>query len=342
MTDTSDTPTPDPAQTEPAKIITVTLNPSLDRTLTTLFLAPGHYNSATSPTRLDPAGRGVNISRALHGLGVPTHAVILLGRDANGRAYEALLSDEQCPLTILHHQGHTRSNMVIVDTGHNHETVIWDQGSTVTRDEQRAVRSTMTDLINRGDAVVFAGSLPDNARRDTYALLTSLAQTAGAAVAINAGGGDVLQLSLQARPLLTYLTQRQLEGLFNYPVRSDEEVLYTINQLRKRGVRRVLVGISDANRAYLVTEEGVWMAEWPEASGSQFGSAEALVAGYLAGRVNGRPFGHALKLGALMAAYTGTQVGHEFGQFDDLEAQIDRVNVTPCDVLDDRIVVPGQ
>lgn len=339
----TETPTPDPAPAPVKnKVLTVTLNPSLDRTLTTHFLAPGYHNSVSGPTRLDPAGRGVNISRALHRLGVPTHAIIVLGRDANGRAYEALLKEEAFPMTVLHHQGHTRSNMIIVDTGHNHETVIWDQGSTVTPDEQRAVRNTMTGLINRGDTVVFAGNLPDNARRDTYAVLTSLAQTAGAAVAINAGGGDVLRLSLQARPLLTYLTQHQLEVLFNYPVRSDEEVLYNINLLRKYGVRRVLVGISGATRAYLVTDEGVWMAQWPEASGSQSGSAEALVAGYLAGRVNGRPFGHALKLGALMAAYTGTQLGHEFGQFDDLEAQVDHVNVTPCDVLDDRIIVPKQ
>lgn len=336
----TDVPTPDPALAEPAKIITVTLNPSLDRTLTTHFLAPGYYNSASGPTRLDPGGRGVNISRALHRLQVPTHAIILLGRDANGRAYQALLSEEQFPMTILHHEGHTRSNMVIVDTGHNHETVIWDQGSTITRDEQRGVRVTMIDLINSGDTVVFAGSLPDNARRDTYAALTSLAQTAGAAVAINAGGGDVLQLSLQARPLLTYLTQQQLEGLFNFPVRSDEDVLYCVNLLRDGGVRRVLVGISDAQRAYLITEVGVWMAEWPEASGSRSGGAEALVAGYLAGRVNGRPFGHALKLGALMVAYTGTQLGHEFGKIEDLEDQLDLVHVTPCDVLGDKIIVP--
>ncbi len=70
------------------KVITVTLNPSLDRTVTTHFLALGYHNRTTATTRLDPAGRGVSVSRALHALGVETHAVVVLGHDANGRAYE--------------------------------------------------------------------------------------------------------------------------------------------------------------------------------------------------------------------------------------------------------------
>ncbi len=317
----------------PPKVITVTLNPTLDRTMTTRFFAPGYYNHVIEPARTDPAGRGIDISRALHRLNVPTHAIILLGRDANGRAYADLLRDEHFPMTILHHSGHTRGNLVIVDAGHNHETIVFDAGSTVTKDEQRAVRTTMTNLINRGDTVVFAGSLPENVRRDTYAVLTSLVQTAGAAVAINAGGGDVLELSLQAKPVMVYLTQQQMEGLFNYPVRSDEEVIYVANEIRKRGVRRVLVGISRAERAYLVTEEGVWRAEWPEASGSHSGTVEALIAGYLAGRVRGRSFGHSLRLGALMAAYTIAHVGHQFGTLEDLETHLEEAHATPHDVF---------
>lgn len=322
-------------QMTPPKVITVTMNPTLDRTMTTHFFAPGYHNHVTEPSRLDSAGRGVNISRALFGLGVSTHAIIMLGRDANGRAYEDLLAQEQYPKTILHHSGHTRSNLVITDTGHNHETVIFDHGSTVTRDEQRAMRSTMTSLINKGDSVVFAGSLPDNVSLDTYAVLTSLVQTAGAAVAINAGGGEVLERSLKAKPVLVYLTQQQLEGLLNYPVRSDEEVIYTANQIRARGVRRVLVGMSHQQRAYLITGEGVWRADWPEVSGTHSGGVEALIAGYLAGRMKGRSFGHALRLGALMAAYTVARVGQQFGTVEDLEEHLDEATAVPCDVFDD-------
>lgn len=113
------------------KVITVMPNPSLDRTLATSFLAVGYHNVASEATRLDPAGCGVSISRALHVLGVPTHAIVLIGHDATGHEYQTLLAEEQFPITILRRDGRTRSNIVIHDTGLNNEAMILeDRAST--------------------------------------------------------------------------------------------------------------------------------------------------------------------------------------------------------------------
>jgi 1-phosphofructokinase len=319
---------------EPKKVITVTLNPSLDRTVTTHYLSPGYHNRATDTTRLDPAGRGVSISRALHALGVPTHAVILLGYDPNGRAYEALLSTERFPMTILRREGSTRSNIIVVDTGHNQETMLLEDCDTITRADRRMVSDALVNLIKPGDSVVFAGSLPGGVRADTYAMLTSLAQGAGAAVAINAGGGEALDQSIQARPMLIYVTQRQLEGLFNMPVRAYSDVLYCADRLCERRVRRVLIAMEESDQAFLKTETGAWITHWPQVTGTHSGHAEALIAGYLAGRLSGRPFDEALYLGGAMAAYTVSQVGHEFGTLRDIESVVDGVNVIPADEID--------
>jgi fructose-1-phosphate kinase PfkB-like protein len=276
----------------------------------------------------------VSISRALHALGVPTHAVILLGHDPNGRAYEALLSEEQFPMTILRRVGRTRSDIIIVDTGHKQQTVIREDPDSITRDDRRMVSDALVNLIQPGDTVVFGGTLPGGVRPDTYALLTSLAQGKGAAVAINAGGGEPLALAIQARPRLVYVTQTQLEPLFNIPVRAYGDVLHCAGEMVKRGVERVLVAMDDSNQAFLVTETGAWMARWPAATGTLSGRAEALIAGYLAGRLNGRPFDKALRLGGALAAYTASQVGQEFGTLRDVESLVGEVEVIPADQLD--------
>jgi 1-phosphofructokinase len=325
---------------EPKKVITVTLNPSLDRTVTTHYLSPGYHNRTTGTTRLDPAGRGVSISRALYALGVPTHAVILLGADPNGRAYEALLDEEEFPMTILRRAGRTRSNIIIVDTGHKHETVLLEDADTISREDRRVVSNALVELIKPGDSVVFAGTLPVGARPDTYAMLTSLAQGAGAAVAINAGGGEALEQSIQARPTLIYVTQAQLEGLFNIPVRAYSDVVYCAEKLRERRVRRVLIAMEDSNQAFLMTETGAWVARWPEGVGTRSGDAEALIAGYLAGRLDKRSFSEALHRGAAMAAYTVSQVGHEFGTLRDVELMVGEVEVTPAAEID-RMAQPS-
>ena len=332
--------TPNEAARREKKVVTVTLNPSLDRTLTTHFLSLGYHNRTTETTRLDPAGRGVDVSRALHSLGVPTHAIILVGHDATGRAYQALLTEEQFPITILRREGRTRSNISILDTGHNNQTVILEECGELTRADRQAVANALIESIEPGDTVVFAGSLPPGARNDTYALLTSLAEAKGAAVAVNAGGGEPLLMALRARPRLLYLTQTQAEGLFNFPVRAYEDVLYCARQLQEQGATRVLIAMEKPQGAFLVAETGAWMATWPEISGTRSGRAEALIAGYLAARFQQRPFDEALKLGAAAAAYTVSQVGHEFGTMRDIEECMAQVTVVSTDALADNPDIP--
>lgn len=324
-------------QSEPTKVITVTLNPALDRTLMTRFLSQGYHNHVTEPTRLHPAGRGVSISRALHRLGVPTHAVILVGEDPTGRAYQSLLVEEEFPMTMLRRSGQTRSNIHIYDVGHNTHTVIKDESGGVTRLDRQAVANALIRLVNPGDTVVFAGSLPGDVRTDTYAVLTSLVQTMGAVVAINAGGGEPLASSIPVRPLLIYLSQTQLEGLFNIPVRAFEDVVGCAHKLQERGVRRVLVAMEQRESAFLVTEHGTWWADWPDISATHTGRAEALIAGYLAGRLQGRSFAASLRLGALMSAYTVTRPGSEFGTMHDLEQHLEEVTVTSADTVDELV-----
>ncbi len=315
------------------KVITVTLNPSLDRTLTTHFLSLGYHNRTTDTTRLDPAGRGVNVSRALHALGMPTHAIVVVGHDATGRAYQALLAEEQFPITILRREGRTRSNISILDTGHGHQTIILEESGELARADRQAVANALIELIETGDTVVFAGSLPPGARSDSYAVLTSLAEAKGGAVAINAGGGEPLLRAIRARPRLLYLTQTQAEGLFNFPVRAYEDVLYCAHQLQEQGAPRVLIAMEKPEGAFLVTEAGAWMASWPEISGTRSGRAEALIAGYLAGRLQRLSFEESLRLGAAAAAYTVSQVGHEFGTRRDIEDNLEQVTVVSSDDL---------
>lgn len=325
-----------PAETTRApKVVTVTLNPSLDRTLTTHFLAVGYHNRATEATRLDPAGRGVNVSRALHALGVPTHAIILVGHDPTGRAYQALLAEESFPITILRREGQTRSNVTIADTGHSHETVILEDGEGVSYASLREVADHMLQIIEPGDQVVFAGSLPPGVRTDTYAWLTSVAQTMGAHVAVNAGGGEALRQALQARPGLIYLMQNQLEGLFNYPVRAVEDVIYCAEQLRQQRAGQVLVGMNDADSALLVSEEGNWYVDLTDdVLGSRTGQAEALIAGYLAGRLDDLSVEESLELGAMAAAYVVAHLGTEFGTLKQVKRYARQVGVISLDRLD--------
>lgn len=301
-------------------IITVTLNPSLDRTLITHYLGIGYHNRTIEATRLDPAGDGFTISRALHQLSCRTHAVVLLGTDATGSAYRALAAEEAFPFTALTQEGQTRSSTILLDTGTGLETQITDEGSPVTETALDNARDTLRSLARPGDIVVFAGPLPKNAPKDTYARLTEVVHGCGARVAVSASGA-ALGDTLPAAPDMITLTQVELEGYFNYPVRELDDILTCARKIQEQGAESVLVEIREKDLALLASgEDALVVGVSLEHGGTTSGVWPAMIAGFLAERARRQTFDKALVTGAAAAGYTAAQVGHEFGTLIEVEA----------------------
>src|SRR5512137_242525 len=94
-------------------IYTVTLNPALDRTLTVPSLRLGELNRARS-VRLDHSGKGINVSRALRLLGVPSRIIAFLG-GGTGRAIRDGLAAEGLDVCCAEVADETRQNITVVD-----------------------------------------------------------------------------------------------------------------------------------------------------------------------------------------------------------------------------------
>jgi 1-phosphofructokinase len=310
-------------------VITITLNPSLDRTLVVHYLAVGYQNRAREATRLDAAGKGVNIARALHQLNCPTRAIVLLGDDATSKAFRSIIADEGFGTTAITVSGSTRSNIVILDDGNHTETSIIDEGATITQADLELVVGTMQQQIKPGDFIVLAGSLPQGAPPDTFAYLCRVAQDIGAQVAI-VSSGEPLEKALAARPMLVDLSQTEAESFFNFPVRVKEDVLSCARQLRSQGAQQVLIEMRTIDHVLLVTDEGEWEADLPppQEGGTSTGIWSALRAGFLAGWAQKRPLPESLELGVAAAAYAAEQIGTAFGSREEIEPYRSGIVVT--------------
>lgn len=326
-------------ETQEPNVITVTLSPSLDRTLITHYLAVGYHNRTEESTRLDPAGQGVDIARALHSLVRRAHALVLIGDDPTGRSYQALLAAERFEHTVIRVHGRTPSNTIILDTGNRHETQILEEREEISRDDLVEVAHRLKQLVQPGDLVVFAGPLPPGVSDDTYAWLVDLAQEAGAKVGL-VTSGEALREALPAGPELVAVSRLQMEAFFNYPVRTRAAVLESARSLVEMGARMVLVEIRRDGEAFLVNEEGCWHANLvlDEETGTTSGVWDAFVGGFLAGRMSEMSPPEALELAAATGTYAGAHIGHEFGSYQEVREVLEQVQVTPCDELEPEVL----
>lgn len=314
-----------------SKNITVTLNPSLDETITVSHLNLGYHNVTADTMYLDASGRGVNVSRALKLLDVNTHALVLLGNDAMGHAYKGLLTEQDFTSTIVRHDGHTRSDTIIFDKGEDNETHIIDEGEGATTDDIETVINKLRELVTPNDTVILAGNLPRNLKNDTYARISSVMDELQATVVVMSGR-DGLDVTLQSKPELVAVTRLELETYFNYPVRTFADMMGCAQKLMADGAKAVVVITDNFDGAVFANHEMELMVKMEtDTSGTDSGVADSMVAGYLAGIQQGKSVREAFQLGAAAVIYAADKIGNKFGTRSDLDALLDRVQVLEFD-----------
>jgi 1-phosphofructokinase len=313
------------------KFVTVTLSPSLQRTLVIHYLAEGYANRVEEPERLDPGGEGLRLARALRRLGADVHAVILLGRDATGRAYHALVAEEDLQVSVIYAGGTTPSDTCILDTGTEQETRIWAGEMSMGEEETQQLIGALEAVVEPDDTVILAGPLPPDVPEEIYGRLARTAHGTGAQLVL-ATEETALEEALPAKPELVALSQLACEALFNYPVRVLEDLVSSCRKLRQRGAQAALAETEDSG-AILVTADGVWQVELPDkVRGTRSGIWEAMLAGFLSGRALQQPVEAALELGGAAAVHTANAIGVEFGSADEVEEHRPDVTVQALDI----------
>lgn len=196
-------------------IITVTPNPGLDLTYTLPESSDADVDvhRATSST-LEASGKGVNISRALAKIGVPTCAVLPAG-GPTGRYLAELLDDEQVPHRITSQAGDTRVNTTALRPGGVTVKLNGPGGAVDSAEQKDLLRETALALeeARRGTKaaiwVAICGSLPPGVDTRLVVDLVDLAHGSGAKCAVDASG-DALAAALGAHADLVAPNRQEL------------------------------------------------------------------------------------------------------------------------------------
>jgi 1-phosphofructokinase family hexose kinase len=278
-----------------SSILTVTLNPSVDTTLTipSPFMV-GETNRVEHVLKL-PGGKGINVARVLHTLGVPVQVSGLAGGPA-GEFLRTGLAEVGIPSTFLPITGASRTCTAVVERASHRVTEINEPGPTITETEAQAFLDLYERLLPGALAVVLSGSLPLGLPDDYYTLLLHRAQAAGVSCILDTSDGP-LRLGLSAHPLLVKPNAAESEQFLGKEVHSVEDAVGVGQSMRKQGAQMVAV-TRGGEGAVLVTEMGSWVAGLQVANPlSGVGSGDAFVAGFIAGLLRAVELREATSLG---------------------------------------------
>ncbi|MER7755066.1 1-phosphofructokinase [Kitasatospora sp. NPDC097643] len=291
-------------------IVTITPNPSLDRTYELGTLTLGEVNRA-GHDRLDPGGKGVNVSRALTAAGHRTTAVLPLG-GLSGGLLSDLLRHQGIDVAAVAIAGDTRINVSIAENGGS-LTKINAVGPELSAAESAALLARVRDTqqAGRGNGntvgwLACCGSLPRGLAPEWYAELVAQVHSGGARIALDTSGPALLA-ALSARPDVVKPNREELAEAVGRPVATVGDAVDAAGELRKRGAQQVLASLG-ADGMLLIAEEGSWYGSAPVAVvRSDVGAGDASLAGFLgAGGTGPEALAAALAHGAAAVQLPGS------------------------------------
>lgn len=303
-------------------IVTVTLNPSLDRAMEIDALVRGEVIRAAS-AHIDPGGKGVNVSRALLANGVASRAVLPCGGEEGAQLVD-LLRAEGVDLVAVPIAGRTRSNITLAEPDGT-VTKINESGPVLAAAEFAAVTEAVLAAADTAHWVVACGSVPPGLSVRAFGELCARLVAAGVRLAVDTSG-PALRAAADAGAALVKPNREELAEAVGTPLRSLGDVVEAAERLRGWGAGAVLASLG-ADGAVLVDRDGVVTGESPvEQPRSTVGAGDALLAGFLAGGARGS---EALAEGLAWGAAAVSLPGSRMPGPDDLNRHTVRLHPRP-------------
>jgi len=276
-------------------IVTLTANPSLDRTVALPSpLLRGEVQRAVSVSQ-ESGGKGVNVSRALVASGLETVAV-LPGGDSD--PVLAGLRDGGVPYAALPIHEPLRTNVALTEPD-GVTTKINEPGPVLSDDQQEALIGLLLERSRGASWVVLAGSLPPGVPADFYATVTrrlrSMNDGAAPRIAVDSSGaplaaavsGDAAGMPDLLKPNAEELAELAAAAGFATASTADEleadpeAAAAAAAAVVRSGVGAVLATLGSKG-AVLVTSDGAWLATHPPVKAvSTVGAGDSSLAGYL-------------------------------------------------------------
>ncbi|MBQ7309395.1 MAG: 1-phosphofructokinase [Clostridia bacterium] len=292
-------------------IYTVTLNPSIDYIVKMNTFRLGAVNRASSEIAL-PGGKGINVSVMLSRLGVENTALGFLAGFTGEEIRRAVRARHCREDFIFLESGFSRIN-VKLKTGE--ETEINGNGPKISSADMNQLMRKLQNLA-KDDVLVLSGSVPSSLAPTIYREIMACLTEQGVRIVVDAAR-SLLTDVLPCGPFLVKPNHHELGEIFGVRIDSRAEAAVYARKMQRMGAANVLVSMAEKG-AVLAAEDGcVYECDAPQGRVvNSVGAGDSMVAGFLAGYLNGGDFEKALMLG--IAAGSASAFSEDLAEKEDV------------------------
>ena len=262
-------------------ILTVTLNPCVDKSIALDTLTLGTFNPGVEAHDV-AGGKATNVARMVKHLGAPVKSLVLLGGET-GRLVERLIrTRDGVELTVVSTAAATRTIVTVYERDRKRATTYVEPNPRVTEHEASELMAQYAHALDGVEIVCFGGSAPDHALDNTYRRMIEQAKTRGIRTILDSRG-EALRLGVQAAPFMVKPNVVETEQLCGRSLPDERARWDAIAEYRQRGIE--LVALTMGKAGALIDWGGRrWQAEPPAVEEvNPVGSGDCVVAGFACG-----------------------------------------------------------
>lgn len=307
------------------KILTLTLNPSLDVSGLVDNLVPNEKSYVTG-VKQTPGGNGVNAGIIAHRLGGKVTLSGFVGGE-NGKTLKSLLTNEGVSHRFIPIRHNTRMNISIHAKDTHHQTRLSFPGPVITRDEWKKLEEKIGTLKAEKDIVVIGGSLPPGVSANTVSRLVRKLKEMNILTLVDVPC-PALKTLVRAKPDFIKPNLTEFQELTGKKVKSIQEVLKEIDKLH-RLVPLICVSSVEGG-AILSDKTGAWFGILPKLKvRSTVGAGDSMVGAiaFLLAKNPSASIPELLRMGLAASAATLTEPGLTLGSAKAIHANMRGIKI---------------
>jgi 1-phosphofructokinase family hexose kinase len=293
-------------------IVTVTINPAIDRIISVDRLAfedRAYINSS----RESAGGRGINASCVIHSFGGRTLAVATSG-GPTGKRLAKYLEEYGFPVSLVPIRNEIRTNLTITDK-QGLTVNLNEAGPKLSAAEIGRFERVLRGALDSASWLMLCGSLPPGPEgappASFYARLICLARRKKVRTLLHTGG-EALSEGIEARPTVVTPNQHEAERLLGRMLLTRTHFFEAAERIRGMGPESVVLSLGRRGAVGAFTGGLMEALPPPVHAISPIGAGDALAAAYTWALVRGSSCGDALRWGVAAGTASARLPGMQF------------------------------